>query len=111
MEEVERPKYGCETLEHRHIGTQARPCAWNTGTSLCLEHTNKLLYTYPKVFSASNSHLTPCYAPSALKGLKTYLRSTMTEERISSLALLHTHGDDVIDFDEVIKVQESGKCY
>ena len=39
---------------------------------------------------------------SALKLLKTYLRSTMTEERVSALALAYIHSDIKIDSDVII---------
>ena len=39
---------------------------------------------------------------SALKLLKIYLRSTMSEERLSSLALDYIHSDLVIDVDDII---------
>ena len=39
---------------------------------------------------------------SALKLLKTYLRSTMTEERVSALALAYIHSDMKIDSDVII---------
>lgn len=39
---------------------------------------------------------------SALKRLKTYLRSTMTEERLTGLALMHIHRDVHIDAETVI---------
>ncbi|CAC5372028.1 unnamed protein product [Mytilus coruscus] len=39
---------------------------------------------------------------SALKRVKTYLRSTMGQDRLSSLALLHVHSDFDIDTKEVV---------
>ena len=39
---------------------------------------------------------------SALKLLKTYLRSTMTEERVSALASAYIHSDMKIDSDVII---------
>ena len=39
---------------------------------------------------------------SVLKRLKTYLRSTMTEERLTSLALMHVHRNLHIDTETVI---------
>ena len=38
---------------------------------------------------------------SALQLLKTYLRSTMTETRLSNLALLYIHSDLVVDVEDV----------
>ena len=40
------------------------------------------------------------YAP--LKRLKTYLRATMLEERLTGLALLHIHQDIIVPIDEII---------
>ena len=39
---------------------------------------------------------------STLKNLKTYLRSTMSEERLSALALMHVHYDLSVDLDCVV---------
>ena len=41
-------------------------------------------------------------ANSILKNLKTFLRNTMGQERLSSLALMHVHYSLPIDFDDVI---------
>ena len=38
---------------------------------------------------------------SALRRIKSYLRSTMSSERFSGLALMHLHSDVDIDIDEV----------
>ena len=40
---------------------------------------------------------------SALRRLKTYLRSTMSQTRLTGLALLHIHYNMDIDFDEIIR--------
>ena len=40
---------------------------------------------------------------SALRRLKTYLRSTMSQKRLTGLALLHIHYNMDIDFDEIIR--------
>jgi len=39
---------------------------------------------------------------SALKFIKNYLRSTMTDERLNGLALLFVHPDITLDYDAVI---------
>jgi len=44
---------------------------------------------------------------SALKFIKNYLRSTMTDERLNGLALLLVHPDITLDYDAVI--DEFGK--
>uniref|UniRef100_A0A6P7GT49 52 kDa repressor of the inhibitor of the protein kinase-like n=1 Tax=Diabrotica virgifera virgifera TaxID=50390 RepID=A0A6P7GT49_DIAVI len=43
---------------------------------------------------------------SALRRMKTYLRTTMTEERLNGLALLHVHQDlsSALDAEEVLDV-------
>src|ERR1700733_10177778 len=43
---------------------------------------------------------------SALKHLKTYLRSTMAEERLTGLALLHVNKPKEVDPDDIIEVYE-----
>ncbi|XP_013381238.1 52 kDa repressor of the inhibitor of the protein kinase [Lingula anatina] len=40
---------------------------------------------------------------SAMRRLKTYLRSTMSDKRLSSLGLLHVHREFKIDIDQVLK--------
>ena len=40
---------------------------------------------------------------SALRRLKTYLRSTMSQTRLTGLALLHIHYNMEIDLDEIIR--------
>ena len=39
----------------------------------------------------------------ALKYIKNYLRTTMTEDRLTGLALLYAHRDVPIDVDDIIK--------
>jgi len=39
---------------------------------------------------------------SAMKRLKTYLRSTMTEDRLTGLAMMHIHNEMYLDVNEVI---------
>ena len=41
---------------------------------------------------------------SSLRRLKTYMRSTMVEDRLSNLALMHIHYDQTIDVDEVVNI-------
>ena len=56
----------------------------------------KTLLTYP---------VTTCVAEpsfSGMKRLKTPLRSTMSDERLSSLAVLHVHKHKKVDVDQVI---------
>ena len=37
-----------------------------------------------------------------MKRLKTYLRSTMTEDRLTGLAMMHIHNEMYLDVNEVI---------
>ena len=46
---------------------------------------------------------------SALKRLKTYLRSTMGEERLTGLALLHVNKSTEVDPDDIIELYASKK--
>lgn len=46
---------------------------------------------------------------SVMKRVKTYLRSTMGQERLSSLALLHIHSDFDIELKEVIDIFQNAK--
>ena len=41
-------------------------------------------------------------ANSALKKLKSFVHSTMGQERLSSLALMHVHYDLQVDLDDVV---------
>ena len=40
---------------------------------------------------------------STLKRLKTYLRSTMSQDRLSGLAMLHTHSDIILSAAEILE--------
>ena len=40
--------------------------------------------------------------PPPLKRLKTYLRATMLQEKLTGLALLHIHQDIIVPIDEII---------
>ena len=46
---------------------------------------------------------------SVLRRLKTYVRSTMNNDRLSSLALMHIHRDFSVDLDKVMGSQISEK--
>jgi hAT family C-terminal dimerisation region len=46
---------------------------------------------------------------SALKRLKTYLHSTMGEERLTGLALLHVNKSTELDPDDIIELYASKK--
>ena len=56
----------------------------------------RLVSTFP-ITSCETEH-----SVSTLRRLKTYLRSTMGQERLSGLALIHTHYNIDIDIDEVL---------
>ncbi|EDO33687.1 predicted protein, partial [Nematostella vectensis] len=56
----------------------------------------KILITLP-ISSASCER-----SISSLRNLKTYLRSTMTEDRLNGLALMYTHKDMDLDLDRII---------
>ena len=56
----------------------------------------RLGYTLP-VTSCENER-----ANSALKKLKSFVRTTMGQERLSSLALMHVHSDLQVDLDDVV---------
>ena len=43
---------------------------------------------------------------SALRRIKSYLRSTMSSERFAGLALMHLHSDVDIDIDEVCEAYQ-----
>ena len=73
---------------------------WLVYPSLCptIARLQQLLATWPVTTCSCERSI------SALRRLKTYLRSTMQQERLSSLAILHVHGYNVgpIDKDKVI---------
>ena len=51
---------------------------------------------------------------SALRRIKSYLRSTMSSERFAGLALMHLHSDVDIDIDEVCEAfisKHNRKCF
>ena len=41
---------------------------------------------------------------STIRRLNTFLRTSMNEERLSAIALIHTHYDDVVDMDEAVNL-------
>lgn len=47
---------------------------------------------------------------SSMRRIKTYLRSTMTGDRLSALGVLHIHRDFTIDIDQIINKFASAKC-
>ena len=47
---------------------------------------------------------------SALKFIKNYLRSTLTDERLNGLALLFVHPDITLDYDAVIDEFGKSNC-
>ena len=62
------------------------------------------IYTIMRIFlTLPVSTATSERSFSCLRHLKTWLRSTMTESRLSGLALLHIHKDTNIDSSEVLK--------
>ena len=72
-----------------------------------LDHANPQFY--PGVYVAVNSLLTypvsTCETErsfSGMKRLKTPLRSTMSDERLCSLAILHIHKHKEVDIDKVV---------
>lgn len=65
--------------------------------------------TFPNIYEAlkiaATIPVTTCTCErsiSALRRLKTYLRNTMSEDRMNSLALMHAHRDIIIDAEKVI---------
>ncbi|XP_045204590.2 52 kDa repressor of the inhibitor of the protein kinase-like [Mercenaria mercenaria] len=64
---------------------------------------------YPSIYSILKILLSMPATPascersfSSMKRIKTYLRNTMTENRLASLALLHIHRDMEVDVDKII---------
>ena len=80
------PSTAMETLDH--VDAQFLPS---------IHALLQILATFP---------VTTCTAErsfSALKYLKNYLRTTMTEDRLTGLALMYVHRDVPIDIDDIIK--------
>jgi hypothetical protein len=74
-----------------------------------LSLTNKdlypFIYTIPSILvTMPSSSATAERSFSAMKRIKTYLRSTMGNGRLSSLALLHVHREIEIDVERVIEL-------
>ena len=86
----------------------AKPCRLQE----TLKHTNKDLY--PCLFAIFGVLLTmpPTSASCerSFSGIKNFLRTTMRSDRLSSLAMLHSHKSMDIDVDRVINVFGSQKC-
>ena len=83
--EIEKPQTLVETLDHTSPD-------FYPGIYVALV----TLLTYPVSTCAAERSF------SGMKRLKTPLRSTMTEERLSSLAILHIHKHKHIDIDKVV---------
>lgn len=67
--------------------------------------------TYPNVWLllkiGATLPVTSCQcerSASALRRLHTYVRASMTQQRLSSLALIHMHYDTQVDIDEVVDI-------
>ena len=70
-----------------------------------LDHTNTQFYSgvYVALVTLLTYPVSTCTAEfSSMKRLKTPLRSTMTDERLSSLAILHIHKHKNVDIDSVV---------
>ena len=67
----------------------------------------KILITFP----VSNAEAERSF--SSLKRLKTYLRNTMSQERLNGLALLGVHNETEVKIDSIINVfakKKPGSC-
>jgi hypothetical protein len=62
-----------------------------------------ILYTMPASTATTERSF------SVLRRLKTYLRTTMLQDRLTSLAVLHVHRDIDIDIDRVMRSFTLGK--
>jgi hypothetical protein len=62
-----------------------------------------ILYTMPASTATTERSF------SVLRRLKTYLRTTMLQDRLTSLAVLHVHRDIDIDIDIVMRSFTLGK--
>ena len=69
------------------------------------------MHSLPKhssyVTTGMHSTVTSCEcerSTSTMRRLHTYMRTSMTQERLSSLALLHIHYDVPIDLDEAVNI-------
>ena len=103
--------------DHYCIPVHVSAClSTNTNTTLTIHSSDSLLHIYYTV------PITTCTAErsfSSLRWLKTYLQSTMTEERFNNVIILHVHKDDT-DCLEIASISTSvndrrmsffGKCY
>ena len=62
----------------------------------CMTTVLRILGTLPVTTSSCERSI------SSLRRLKTYLRSTMSQERLNSLVLLHVHNYLVLDYEKII---------
>ncbi|XP_052778135.1 uncharacterized protein LOC128215492 [Mya arenaria] len=70
----------------------------------CISIILQILLTMPATFASCERSF------SSMRRIKTYLRSTMTGERLSSLGVLHIHRDVEIDINKIINAFASVKC-
>ncbi len=86
------------------IPSQNRPHTLHEVLQQCSEHGFLNLFTLLKLFATIPLSSCSCErSASALKRLNSYLRCTQTEERLSSLALIHMNYETNIDVNEVCK--------
>ena len=89
-------------------------CKWENRSDKPLDLIQTLKYAHPDFYSNIHvavkilltmpvSSATAERSFSSLKRIKTYLRSTMVEDRLNGLSLMHIHRDNQIDLDRVIQ--------
>ncbi|CAM4641816.1 unnamed protein product [Leuciscus chuanchicus] len=95
----------CWTLKWQNKPSEQRP----TSCAEAIKQCDALIY--PNIFKllkiASTLPVTSCEcerSASTLRRLNTFMRSSMGEDRLSSLALIHTHYDMAVNLDEAVNI-------
>ena len=95
----EEETHGTQTLPKSLAYTLPQCSSYYTNIGILL----RILYTLPVTSCSSKRSFT------ALKRVKTSIRSCMSNERLNSLTLLHVHTDIAIDIPQVI--EEFSRCH
>ena len=87
------------------IPVKDRPMTLSESLKLCSFDTLPNIFTLLKIFATIPLSSCSCErSGSTLRRLNTYLRCTQTQDRLSALALIHSHYETDIDIDSICKL-------
>lgn len=86
------------TLKWQNKPSEQRP----TSCAEAIKQCDALIY--PNIFKLLKTSCECERSASTLRRLNTFMRSSMGEDRLSSLALIHTHYDMAVNLDEAVNI-------